>query len=295
MIFEVLVYPGIAFLITFSLIYFGILRKVTARMQNRVGPSWIQPVYDIIKLLGKEDIDPEQAKPGFTFWPILAFVCAIVAGLFIPISGIIAFEGSADILVIIYFLTFSSIAIYMSGFSSGNPFSVIGSMRGIIQMIAYEFPFIVSTLVPFAYLQTLSPGMVNNYQITYGPFIYMFPLAAVAFFISILAEAEIAPFHVPRAHQEIVSGYATEYSGPKLALIEMTHYLKLFILLSMFVSLFLGGSLDFLTFLTRTLAVLFLVIVSNAVMARIRINGILRVCWIFGFIALIDMIRVVFV
>ena len=294
MIFDILVYPGIVFIIFMSLLYFGILRKVTARMQNRIGPSWFQPFYDTLKLFGKEDITPEQAKPGFTLWPIFALTCAIVAGLVIPIAGLVALPGTADALIVIYFLTFSSIALYMSGLASSNPFSVIGSIRGMIQMIGYEFPFIVSFLVPMAFLQTLSLDMINSFQLVTGPFAYTFPLAAIAFFVSILAETEIPPFHIPRAHQEIVSGYATEYSGPKLAFLELTHFVKLFLMISLFLALFLGGSFDILTFITRTLAVLFLVIISSVIMARVRISASVKICWFFGFVALIDLIRVVF-
>jgi NADH-quinone oxidoreductase subunit H len=293
MIFEVLIYPGILFLVVMSLLYSGILRKVRARMQNRIGPSWFQPFYDTIKLLGKEDVTPEQAKPGFTLWPLLALTCAIVAGLFMPIAGLVAFPGSADIIIVIYFMLFSSISLYMSGFASANPYSVISSIRGVIQMVAYEFPFLASVLVPVIYMQSLSLLDMNNYQVTAGPFAAMFPFAAVAFFVSVLAEAEVPPFHVPRAHQELVSGYETEYSGPRLAMIQLTHFLKLFVMLALFVALFLGGSLDLLTFTTRTLAVLFLVIISNVDMARVRIMGSVKMCWLMGFVALIDLFRVV--
>ena len=291
MIFEVLIYPGILFTVFMSIFYYGIVRKIVARMQNRVGPSWFQPFYDLLKLLGKEDIDPEQAKPGYTLWPLIALTCALMVALIIPMAGIVAIPGAADLLIVIYFITFSSIALYMSGFASGNPFGVIGSIRGIIQMIAYEFPFVVSVLVPVFLLKTLNPMEINLFQITNGPFAYMFPFAAIAFLISILGEAEIPPFHVPRAHQEIVSGYATEYSGPRLALLELTHFVKLFVMISLFQALYLGGSLTFLTFLTRTLLVLLIVIVSSTVMARLRINGTLKILWIFGFIALIDLVR----
>lgn len=293
MIAEVLVYPGILFAVVTGMMYYGILRKLVARMQNRVGPSWFQPFYDVIKLLSKEDIDPEQAKPGFTVWPLLALACALVAGLFIPIAGIVALPGVADILILVYFLAFSSIALYMSGFASSNPFSAIGSLRGVIQMIGYEFPFVAALLVPVIYLGEMSPAAINAFQVTQGPLALSFPFAAAAFLVALLAEAEIPPFHIPMSHQEIVSGYATEYSGPRLAMMEMTHYVKLFVMISLFVSLFLGGSFDLLTFLTRSLGVLFLVVVSSVAMTRLRIGGSLKLCWFFGIVALIDLMRVV--
>jgi formate hydrogenlyase subunit 4 len=113
--------------------------------------------------------------------------------------------------------------------------------------------------------------------------------------VALLAESEVPPFHIPMSHQEVVSGYATEYGGPRLAMIELTHFVKLFVLISLFVALFIGGSFDILTFLTRSLGILFLVTLSSAVMARMRITGSLKLCWFFGLVALIDVARILLV
>ena len=110
--------------------------------------------------------------------------------------------------------------------------------------------------------------------------------------MSVLAKTETPPFHVPGAHQEIVAGYYTEYTGTRLAFIELTHFLKLFVLISLGVALYMGGSPDILSFLWKSLALLFLVIVSRVVFARMRIDQVLRVAWLFGAVALVDLVRV---
>jgi len=110
MIFEILVYPGFVFLVLVSMIYYGILRKVAARMQNRIGPPVWQPVLDFIKLVGKEDLTPEQAKAGFTLWPFIAITSVLIAGLLTPIAGVVPLSFTGDIVVLIYFLTMGTVS-----------------------------------------------------------------------------------------------------------------------------------------------------------------------------------------
>jgi NADH-quinone oxidoreductase subunit H len=213
MILEALVYPGIAFMVLMGFLYSGILRKVTARMQNRIGPPIWQPILDFLKLLGKEDIIPEQAKPGFTLWPLVALASVIVAGLMIPIGGLTALPIQSNILIIFYFLAMSSVALYLSGFASSNPFAIVGSVRKITQAVGYEFPFLISIAVPALFVGSLNPLTISSFQIG-GTWIgLLFPFAFLAFFISLLAKTETPPFHAPGAHQEIVAGYYTEYTA----------------------------------------------------------------------------------
>ena len=112
----ILVYPGFLFMVLASMIYYGIFRKIAARMQSRVGPPIWQPILDFIKLVGKDDIEPEQAKPGFTLWPFIAVTSVLVAGLLTPIAGVVPLSFTGDIVVLIYFLAFGSLAVYLAGF-----------------------------------------------------------------------------------------------------------------------------------------------------------------------------------
>jgi NADH-quinone oxidoreductase subunit H len=267
----ILLYPGFVFLVLASMIYYGIFRKLAARMQSRIGPPIWQPLLDFIKLVGKEDLNPEQAKAGFTLWPFIAITSILIAGLLTPIAGVVPLSFTGDIVVLVYFLGFGSLAVYLSGFSSSNPFGIVGSMRGLIQMIGYEFPFIASIVVPVVATGMLSPFLINTFQLHYGWLGVAYPFAAIAYFIAILAKVEIPPFHSPDAHQEIVAGYSTEYTGTRLAMIDLSHMIKLFVLISLGIALFCGGSANIFIFLAK------------------------KFTWLFGFIALIDLIRVVMV
>lgn len=299
---EIFLYPGLVFIILVSLIYSGLMRKIAARMQNRIGPPIHQPFYDVIKLFAKENITPEQAKPGFAVWPVIAVVSAIVAGLMTPMAGNAPLNNSSDIIVLIYFLTLSSASLYMAGFASSNPFGVTGAIRGITQMIAYELPSIIAILVPIIALMN-SSGMVNylsasaiNYfqAVESGVWlIRIYPLAGIAFLITILAKIELPPFHTPNAHQEIVGGYSAEFTGSRLAMIEMTHIIKAFVLMALAVALFLGGASNILVFFAKTLGLLLALTLSRVVMARLRIDHVLHYNWMFAIIASIDLIRVI--
>jgi NADH-quinone oxidoreductase subunit H len=293
MILEALIYPGIGFMVLMGFLYSGIVRKLAARMQNRIGPPVWQPLLDFLKLLNKEDIIPEQAKPGFTFWPLAAAGAVLVAGLMIPVAGIVAFPLETNLLIIFYFMAMSSVSLYLAGFSTSNPFGIIGSARKITQAVGYEFPFLVSILVPALFIGTLNPQTISSYQLSGVWLAGAFPFAFLAFFIAVLAKTETPPFHVPGAHQEIVAGYYTEYTGTRLAMIELTHHIKLFVLVTLGVALFMGPSPDILSFLLKSLLLVLLVTTARTIFARIRIDHVLRVAWLFGAIGMIDLIRVV--
>jgi NADH-quinone oxidoreductase subunit H len=293
MILEALFYPGMAFIIFMSFIYSGILRKVAARMQNRIGPPIWQPLLDFLKLLGKEDVIPEQAKPGFTLWPFVAAASVIVAGFMIPMGGSLALPFGSNVLIIFYFLAMSSVALYLAGFSSSNPFAVVGSMRKITQAVGYEFPFLISVIVPALYAGSMDPLAISSFQSTGLWMAGIFPLSFIAFIVAMLAKTETPPFHVPGAHQEIVAGYYTEYTGTRLAFIELTHFVKLFVLISLGVALFMGSSPDIFSFIIKGLLLLFITVLARTVFARLRIDHVLRVAWLFGAISLIDLVRVI--
>jgi NADH-quinone oxidoreductase subunit H len=292
MILEALLYPGIGFMLLMSFIYSGILRKVAARMQNRIGPPVWQPLLDFLKLLNKEDIIPEQAKAGFTLWPFVALASVIVAGLMVPVGGESALPFQGNLLIIFYFLAMSSVSLYLCGFVSSNPFGIVGSARKITQAVGYEFPFLVSIIVPAIFLGSMNPLTISSYQLSGVWLAGVFPFAFMAFFVAVLAKTETPPFHVPGAHQEIVAGYYTEYTGTRLAFIELSHLVKLFVLISLGVALFMGSSPDLLSFLVKSLALLFLVTLARTVFARLRVDHVLRVAWLFGAVALIDLARV---
>ena len=284
--FEILIYPGILFILLTSLTLSGIFRKITARMQSRKGPPIIQPFYDTIKLFGKENIRPANSKNGFHIWPIISLASIIIAGLMIPIAGITALQ-TGDMLIVLYFIALSSIALYIAGYSTGNPFGHIGATRGIIQMVAYEFPLILAVLMPAVFLKTLSIDAINLAQITGAWNITTYPIAGIIFLTAILAALELPPFHIPQAHQEIVGGYTVEYTGTNLAYIEISHMIKMFVLITLAIDTFLGGAITITTFMAKALGLLFIFAFIRTLLARLRINSVLKFYWILGYILVV--------
>ena len=286
---ELIIYPGVIFTVFLGLLYSGIFRKICARMQNRIGPPILQAFYDAIKLFGKENLSPENAGHGFYLWPIVAFASAIMAALLIPVAGVAALNAG-DLLIVIYFLILSSAALYMAGFSSENPYAVIGASRGFMQMIAYEAPFILAVLFPVFFYQSMSLSFFNQLQLSNGLLALQFPVAAFAFLVAVLGKVELAPFHIPAAHQELVGGYYVEFSGFRLAMVELTHAVKTIALLALGVALFFGGSASILGFVAKTLVLLFLLAVFRATLARFRIEQAIWFYWVLAGVLIINFV-----
>ncbi len=285
MIIETFLYPGFAFMILSSLIVAGLFRKVSARMQSRIGPPIIQPIYDMIKLMSKDNIFPRDASIGFRIFPAVALSSVLIAGLMIPFLGLDISYGS-DYLMLIYMLVLSSASLYLAGFSSGNNFATIGSIRGIVLMFSYELPFIIGILLPVIAFSLPSLIPMDLWLAAY------FPFAAFSMFMSILAKVEIPPFHIAESHQEVVGGYAVEFSGRRLALIELTHMVKTFVLMTLMISLYLGGASTLGLFVIKIIGLTFLIALCRTLFARLRIDQAFRLYWLFGLIALIDLLRV---
>lgn len=264
-----------------GLLYEGIDRKLAARMQNRIGPPVWQPIYDILKLLEKESLRPEGTGPYFTVFPLLALASTSVV---LPFIFTITFEG--DVLLVIYLLAMSMAFLALSGFASLSPFGTVGGWREILQFIGYEFPFIVAVLAVALQSNSLSLGYISTAS-------HSLPFAFSAFLLAIQAKLSRPPFHIPEAETEIVAGIETEYSGTRLAVLRLTKATELFVLVSLAVVLFFGlGTLKW--FALNSLMVLFLLILTKVIVARLRIDQSIRFFWLFlGPLALIDLLRMV--
>ena len=145
----IFIFPGFLFLIAYALILEFLDRRITARMQHRVGPPFYQPLADFIKMLGKEVIDPDGADlPIFDKGPLVALAAVMTAFLYIPVVGIspLAFQG--DLVLVLYLFTLPTIALFLLGWLSRNIFSAMGGIRAVTQMFIYEVPFFLALLTP---------------------------------------------------------------------------------------------------------------------------------------------------
>jgi NADH-quinone oxidoreductase subunit H len=289
------IFPGFFFALFLGLLYLGIDRKLVARLQNRIGPPIWQNFIDFVKLMSKETIRPGLASGFFLASPMVSFASLLTLTLALPLLGSVVFTNFDNVILIIYLLLLSSVFIAFAGFSSGNPFSVIGSMRKITQVIAVEFPFLVALFTATIVASSLSLTQIMSFQTQNSYLALTIPLSAIAFLISVQGALHRTPFDIPDAKQEIVAGMYTEYSGAGLALFELIHALKFFILISLTVILFFGGASTLWIFLLKFLSIGLLLTLLRAIFSRLRLEQMFKFYWLLiGPIALIDLLRVMF-
>ncbi len=231
-------------------------RKGLGRMQNRYGPNRVgpfgilQPVADGIKSLTKEDIVPFRADALVHFIAPLALVVAVFMGFAVLPMGRNMVLVDMDTGLLFFFAMGASteLSVFMAGWSSRNKYSLLGAMRAMAQMISYEVPLLLSTVVIVMMTGSLSLVKIveaqNHY--TWGlPHWYVFTpwgfAGFVMFVIASMAETNRSPFDLPEGESEIVAGYFTEYSGFKFALFFLGEYVGMFGIAGLGTSLFLGG------------------------------------------------------
>ncbi|MBU1112550.1 MAG: NADH-quinone oxidoreductase subunit H, partial [Candidatus Omnitrophica bacterium] len=210
-------------------------RKVTARVQYRVGPPVLQPLIDLVKLLGKETMVPKGAsKFSFLAAPLLGL------GSVILVSTILWFNCLnpqrtfiGDIIVVVYLLVLPSLSIIIGGFASANPLASIGSSREMKLVLSYELPFLLAILVPV--IQggfTLRLGEIITYQVQNGIILGSWSgfLAFLVMLMCVQAKLALVPFDLPEAETEIVGGPLIEYSGTPLAVYKLMKNMLLFVL-----------------------------------------------------------------
>ena len=257
--------PLFIFILPFALVSVLLERKVSAHMQDRLGPMRVgfhgilQTVADILKLIQKEDITAElNDKPLFNLAPVLVFAGSYTAFAAIPFTS--AFIGSNIDLGIIFIIAITGLVvagILMAGWASNNKYTLLGAMRSAAQIISYEIPtiLVVLTLIMITgtaslnKLSEMQSGHFWNWMILGGPglsltkflFIPFMIIGFVIIYISTLAEVNRTPFDIPEAESELVSGYHTEYSGMKFAMFFLAEYANMFAVSAIVVALFFGG------------------------------------------------------
>ena len=255
----------------------GIDRKISAHLQSRQGPPIVQPFYDVLKLFGKERIMVTQVQDLYAIG-CLAFMMAACTMLF----------TGQDLLLMIFVLAFGNVSLIMGALSVRSPYSKIGAQREIIQMLAYE-PVIIMVVVG-AYLVTGS--FRASSIVAYGrPLIVEMPLLFLAFLLVLGIKLRKSPFDFStshHAHQELIKGITTDFSGAQLAFIEVAHWYELVLLLGL-VALFFAQPLWIGALVA--LAVYGLEILIDNIAARVTWSWMLRVVWIAGLgMALADIV-----
>jgi NADH-quinone oxidoreductase subunit H len=281
-------------------------RKGLGRMQNRYGPNrtgpagFFQPIADGIKSLTKEDIIPLSADHAVHFLaPVVLAAAAFIGYAVLPIGrNMVIVNLNAGVLFFFAIGSVVELAVFMAGWSSRSKYSLLGAMRAIAQMISYEVPLVLATVVVIMQAGSLSTVTIVEKQATYTgifPHWYVFTpwgiVGFVLFMIAATAESNRSPFDLPEGESEIIAGYYIEYSGFKFALFFLGEYLGMFATSGIAITLFLGGwsaPFSFLTwipsyiwFFAKLLALIAGFIWIRGTLPRLRMDQLMNFAWEF--------------
>lgn len=304
----------LVFVALFALVAVYAERKISAFMQDRLGPmevgKWglLQTIADILKLIQKEDIVPKAAdKFIFVIGPIIIFVSSFAAYAVLPFSS--AFAGSSLNVGIFYAISITAlevVGILACGWGSNNKWALYGAVRAAAQIVSYEIPAGLAVLVGVMMAGTLDmqkivmaqggDAGILNFFVFQSPFAW---LAFVIYFIASLAECNRAPFDLPEADSELVAGFFTEYGGMKFAFIFLAEYGNMFAVSVILSVLFLGGWQSpfpnvggvmlhdwtsgpvwgILWIMIKSLSFVFVQIWLRWTLPRLRVDQLMYLCW----------------
>lgn len=281
-------------------------RKGLGRIQNRYGPNrvgffgMLQPMADGIKSLTKEDIVPRLSDHlVHLLAPVLLVIASFLVYAVLPIGrNMVVANLNAGVLFFFAVGSMVELAVFMAGWSSRSKYSMLGAMRAIAQMISYEMPLVLSSIVVIMAAGSLSTVTIVRLQATYTgiwPHWFVFTpwgvTGFVLFMIAATAESNRSPFDLPEGESEIIAGYYIEYSGFKFALFFLGEYLGMFATSAMAITLFLGGwaaPFSFLTwipsylwFFAKLLALIMAFIWVRGTLPRLRMDQLMNFAWKF--------------
>ena len=298
-IIALLFFPGGLFVLAGGLFYEWIDRKLVARLQNRVGPRWFQPLADLVKLLAKEEITPDGVnRTLFYVLPVVALASALATALYIPMAGFApSFSFRGDLIVAIYMLSVLTICMGVAGANTMDRFSLIGATRTLTQMFSYEAPFLLALLGPAIAAGSWQISEINAYSHAHPWDIFVFQIFGLAVaLVGTMGKLELPPFDAPEAETEIVAGAMTEYSGRGYAIFRLGKNVELIIALTLVATFYLGGISNPLEFLLKTLGILLVMAVLQSLFARLRIDQTVGLWWRLGaLLALVNILVVIII
>ncbi len=254
----------------------GVTRKIVARYHKRFGPKWYQEFRDIFKLMTKVGVSHGWV---YDFGVMMALGGIMATVMFMPLMKFTAFPGFDNFFIYVYLFAVGMLGMAMSAVGSGNPLAGIGVMRALTQMVGYEVPFMIvvlaiinghgtSSLTELAAIQQQSGILSWN--------LVKMPIGTVAAFICLLGMLGKKPFETFIAPAEIASGPMVEYGGKQLGMLMILHEFSIFIEVSLFMNLFLGGSANPLGFVLKYMSVYVLASLISQALGRFKIDQVIK-------------------
>ena len=290
MIFNIVIFPGILYVLLWTVALFWFFRKFMAALHKRVGPSFngpagsYQTLFDLSKLLTKESITPDGVNPYlFSLMPILAATLAILPTAVIPwTESITVIKSDYSLLALVVLIGVEPFLLFLTGFGSNNKYSFLGGIRILTQMISMETSFFLAALSPALLFGTMSLTSIVE-QSSWLSFITLLP-GFLLYFVALLGLLEQPPFNIPDAEQEIVYGFYTEYSGTNYFLLKLAEFAEFMAVFAGAATLFLGGYkgilFDGYIFLfAKMLLIAMLMMAIRAATPRITMKQMLNFSW----------------
>jgi formate hydrogenlyase subunit 4 len=275
-----LVHGGLnaALVLALAPLFEGVIRKVTAVVQSRQGPPLWQPYYDLLKLLGKEDLESGESPEVQRLAAWLSLTAILATATLIPLGTPPPLAGVADTYLLIYLLTLCGISTMLAGLAAGSTYSLVGMSREMMTLMTLEPLLAVALVIGALHAGSLRLPAVLSGSV-YGPGL---PLAGLLMLgvlvLSFQAFVGRLPFDLAEAETELMEGPLSEYSGPKLALFRYAQMAKLLVYAALFVALFvpwgdgLPYPLSLAVLILKVLAVVLLVTLVAATHARYRMD-----------------------
>lgn len=283
-------YPLIAFVI--GILYMGYSRKFNARIERRYGPSWIQPFFDVVKLMSKKTNISHGFMHDISILMLLGGT--ILTLMFIPVPGFSFFAQYGDMLVIMYIILVPSLGMALGVGETANPNGSIGISRALMMLAGYDVPFALSFIGMAMLNKTTSMLDLMKIQQAGGIAswgIVTNPLLAVAALFALLGMMGKKPFEVYVAPHEIATGPMTEMGGKFLGIMFITHAITIFIELTIFINLFLGGAYTWFDLIIKQIILFTGLLSVNIVFGRFRVDDAMKFMWkIPGLLAVLGII-----
>jgi len=277
--------------IVIGLLFMGIARKVTARVQNRVGPPVYQNFLDVGKLLAKKT----NIKHNwiFDFAPLFALAGVLLALAYLPMGGYKMLSGEGDLILLLYIMAIPSLGFALGAGASGNPNAGVGIMRALTLMLSYEMPFLLVLLSLMIFYNTASLSVLLSKQMSYLWGIIALPISALAADLALQGMMAEKPFDIAIAPHEIASGPLVEFGGKYLGMLMLFSAGSIVLETTLFVDLFLGGGIvlnpatygivayvvNYLVWLVLIFVVWMIAVLINAVFPRFRIEQAFKFYW----------------
>ena len=271
-----------------SPLYDGFARRfVRARIHSRQGPPLRQTYYDLLKLLGKEDLRVSD-NPLFPLAPKLCLAAVVAAGLLVPMGLLVApLSGAGDVILFVYLIGLAAMAVVLGAASSDSPYAQVGLGREVMLLLTVEPVMVVALLTAAIKAHSLQFTSIIAWHNAAGATFSMI-IAAIAFFAALLVEGGWLPFDTSEAEQEIMGGPFIEQSGPKLALFKWGFWGKKLIFAALLAQVFipwpvfdlsggLGMALGVITTLVKAGLIWLLASLIDVVHPRVRIDQALNI------------------